>query len=428
MELYLMKKLNLLYIVLLLALVMSACAPQAAATEANSPAAEAESAEAAPAAADADAPEACQADAYGCAEFAEGDVIKIGMGGPMLGDYSMFGIDISNGAKLAVEQNGEVEGRKMELVVMDTGGSAEAGAAVANKLVTDPAVVAIAGHIFSGETDAAMPIYEKAGIPMMSPSATNPPLTQQGSSVFNRTAFTDATQAKFAVDLLQNMLGAEKIAVMHDGSSYGQGLAELVRDYFVEAGGEVVATEAITPGEADYIAPLSAIAAAGPDAVYFGGYAAEGIVMANQWNQAGLQGVTFFGCDGTFGTEFLEKTGANGEGAYAVSLIPPDSAEKQAFDEAHMEAYGSEAGALSPYTWAAFDATNVLIDAVKNTAFVGENGNLYIPRGALVTAVRSTSGFEGLTGTMTCDEVGECNASGPTFYVVENGEWVPVAN
>jgi len=370
------------------------------------------------------APDVCSADEFGCAVIPEGETIKIGMGAPLLGDYSMFGVDISQGAALAID-TASFEGWNFELVAEDTGGSAEGGAAVANKMVTDPTVVAIAGHIFSGSTQSAMPIYEKAMIPMLSPSATNPPLTQQGSKVFNRTAFTDATQAFYAAQMLYNDLDVKKLAVIHDGSAYGQGLAELARDDFEELGGEVVAFEAITPGEVDYSAVLSSIAGAGPDAVYFGGYAAEQIVMANQWNQAGLEGVIMFGCDGTYGSEFIEKTGANGEGAYAVSLVPPDSDAKTAFDAAYLDAYGIEAGSLSPFTWAAYDTGAILVDAVKSVAIVGKDGNLYVPRTQLAEKVRGTSGYEALTGTMTCDEVGECNASGPTFYVVSNGEWVP---
>jgi len=369
-------------------------------------------------------PQACLEDEFGCAVIPAGETIKIGMGAPMLGDYAMFGIDISQGVSLALAQDDGFEGWVYELVAEDTGGAPEGGAAVANKMVTDSSVVAIAGHIFSGSTDAAMPIYEKAGLPMMSPSATNPPLTQKGSAVFNRLAFTDADQGKAAADLLFNSLGFTKLAVMHDGGSYGQGLADVVQQEFEALGGEVVAYEGITPGEADYVAPLSAVAAAGPEAVYFGGYAAEGIVMMNQWSQAGLDGVVFFGCDGTFGVEFTEKTGANGNGAIAASLVPPDSDEKSAFDAAYSELFPTAAGELSAFTWSAFDTGGVLVAAIENVAFV-ENGNLFVPRGALVQAVRNTD-FVGLTGVVKCDEIGECNASGPTFYRVEDGVWVPL--
>lgn len=369
-------------------------------------------------------PQACLDDEFGCAVIPQGETIKIGMGAPLLGDYSMFGIDISQGVSLALQMDDGFEGWSYELVAEDTGGTPEAGAAVANKLVTDPTVVAIAGHIFSGSTEAAMPIYEKAGLPMMSPSATEPSLTQRGSLVFNRLAFTDADQGKFAANLLFTDLGFSSIAVMHDGGTYGQGLADVVQAEFEALGGEVVAYEAVTPGEADYVAPLSAVASAGPEAVYFGGYAAEAIVMMNQWSQAGLDGVLFFGCDGTYGVEFTEKTGANGEGAIAVSLVPPDSEEKTAFDEQYSEQFGIEAGELSAFSWSAYDTGGVLIAAIEKVAFV-EGDTLFVPRGALVDAVRN-SDYVGLTGLVKCDEVGECNASGPTFYQVVDGAWVPL--
>jgi len=369
-------------------------------------------------------PQACLDDEFGCAVIPNGETIKIGMGAPLLGDYSMFGTDISQGVALALAVDDGFEGWTYELIAEDTGGSSEGGAAVANKMVTDPTVVAIAGHIFTGSTDAAIPIYEEAGIPMMSPSATNPMLTQKGSAVFNRLAFTDASQGAAAADLLFNFLNFTKIAVMHDGESYGQGLADVVQKEFEALGGEVVAYEGITPGEADYVAPLSAVAAGEPEAVFFGGYAAEAIVMMNQWSQAGLDGVLFFGCDGTYGVEFTEKTGENGEGAIAASLVPPDSDEKTVFDESYAEEFGLEAGELSAFTWAAFDTGGVLIAAIESVAFV-EDDTLFVPRSALINAVRTTN-YIGLTGLVKCDEIGECNASGPTFYKVENGTWVPL--
>ncbi len=366
----------------------------------------------------------CAADPLGCAKIPSGGTIKIGMGAPMTGDNAQFGVDISQGAMIALVDGGEIEGFKFELVVEDDGGTPEGGAAVANKLVSDPTVVAIAGHIFSGATEAAMPIYEKVGIPMMSPSATNPPLTQKGSLVFNRVAFTDAAQGKFAAEYLKNTLGFTKIAVMHDGQAYGQGLAEVVANSFKELGGEVVATEAITPGETDYTAPLSAIAASGPEAVYYGGYVQEAVVLVNQMGQSGLADVVFFGCDGTYGADFITRTGANGEGAYSVALIPPASPERTKFDDAYKTEFGAESGSLSPYTWNAYDSAAALVSAIKSVAFTGTDGSLYVPRTALRDAVRGMKDFDGLTGTLTCDATGECNSTGPTFYIVKDGAWV----
>ncbi len=398
-----MSKKVLLFVFIVLAMVMASCSPKAAGSG---------------------VPAVCEEDRIGCAKIPAGSTVKLGMGAPLTGDYASFGVDISQGATIAIMDAEPIGDFNFELVAQDTGGSGEGGAAVANKLVTDETVVAIPGHIFSGSTEAAMPIYEKAGLPMLSPSATNPPLTQQGTSVFNRIAFTDAVQGQFAADYLFNKLGLTKIAVMHDGGAYGQGLADVVREEFTKLGGEVVAYEAITPGEVDYTATLSAIAANAPQAIYFGGYVAEGVVLANQMDQSGLADAVFFGCDGTFGSEFIEKTGASGEGAYAASVIPPESQEKVDFDAQYLKEFGVEAGSLSPYTWSGYDAAAALIAQVRAVAVLGDDGSLYVPRGALVDAVRGINGFQSITGDITCNEIGECNTAGPTFYIVEGGEWV----
>jgi branched-chain amino acid transport system substrate-binding protein len=368
-------------------------------------------------------PDVCNTDAGGCAVIKPGETIKIGMGAPMTGDNAAFGQDISQAAKIAVSDAGKLDGFAFELVAEDDGGTPEGGAAVANKLVADPTVVAIAGHIFSGATKAAMPIYEAANIPMMSPSATNPDLTKSGSKVFNRAVFTDAAQGKYAAAYLYNKLKVAKLAIVHDGQAYGQGLAQVVNDEFTALGGEVVAFEAITPGESDYSAVLADIASKSPQALFFGGYTAEAVVIVNQMKQAGLQGVTFFGDDGTFGQDFLDRTGANGEGAYSTSLIPPASDARTKFDAAYLEAYGQPAGKLSPYTWTAYDAAAVLAKVIKDVAVLS-GGNLYIPRAALVAAVRGIKDYQGLSGTLTCDSVGECSASGPVFNVDQGGKWV----
>ncbi|MEA4907438.1 MAG: branched-chain amino acid ABC transporter substrate-binding protein [Chloroflexi bacterium] len=409
-------KARFVFVVLVLAaLMLSACQPAATATV-PAPAGD-------EAAAPAGEPEACASDEFGCAVIADGDTVKIGMGAPMTGDNANFGTDISQGGTIAIQDAGDIDGWAFELVTEDDGGTPEGGAAVANKLVSDPTVVAIAGHIFSGATDAAMPIYEDAGLPMLSPSATNPALTEKGSAVFNRVAFTDADQGKYAAEYLYNILSVTKLAIMHDGQSYGQGLAEVVRDEFTALGGEVVAFEAITPGETDYTAPLSSVANEDPEALYYGGYVQEGVVLVNQMAQSGLEDVIFFGCDGTFGQDYIDRTGANSEGSYGTSLIPPASDAKTAFDEAYQTEFGVASGSLSPYTWTGYDSVAALVYAVKSVAIDGGDGNLYIPRGALVTAVRTLTDYQGLTGTITCSEIGECNSSGPTFYVVKDAAW-----
>ena len=407
---------------------LAACGPSATPTAAPAAPAATE-APAAPAATEAPAATAAAPAAYeckdaiGCATIKPGETIKIGMGAPMTGDNAQFGVDISQGAKIAITDAGDLNGFKFELLAEDDGGSAEGGAAVANKFVSDPTVVAIAGHIFSGATGAAIPIYEKAGLPMMSPSATNPALTQSGSKVFNRLVFTDAAQGKFAATYIYNTLKLTKMAVLHDGSTYGQGLAQVTNDEFTKLGGTVVAFQAITPGESDYSSILASLASKNPEVLYFGGYVAEGVVLVNQMKQAGLTNTVFFGDDGTFGQDFLDRTAANGEGAYSTSLIPASTPAKDKFDAAYLAAYQTPAGKLSPYTWTAYDAAAVLIAAIKSVAVLGADGNLYIPRQALVDAVRGTKDYQGIAGTVTCDATGECSSSGATIMVAKGGKW-----
>jgi len=370
-------------------------------------------------------PAVCGTDSVGCAVIKAGQTIKIGMGAPMTGDNAAFGQDISQAAKIAVTDAGKFQGFSFELDAEDDGGTAEGGASVANKFVSDPQIVAVEGHIFSGATKAAIPIYEAAGIPMMSPSATNPALTTTGSKVFNRDVFTDAAQGKFAAAYLYNKLNVKNLAIMHDGQAYGQGLAQVVNDQFKALGGNVVSFTAITPGQSDYSAPLADVASKKPDALFYGGYTAEAVVIVNQMKQSGLTNTVFFGDDGTFGQDFLDRTAANGEGAYSTSLIPLDSPAKATFDAAYLAAYGQPAGKLSPYSWTAYDAMAVLIRAIESVAVLSSDGNMYIPRAALVAAVRGTKDYHGLSGLVSCDPTGECSASGPVFQQDKSGKWVP---
>ena len=133
----------------------------------------------------------------------------------------------------------------------------------------------------------------------------------------------------------------------------------------------------------------------------------------------------FFGCDGTLGKDFLDRTGKNGEGAFAVSLTPPDSPDKAKFDAAYTAAFGQAPGVLSPFSWNGYDSAAALIAMVKSVAVKGGDGSLYVPRSALVNAVRTLKDFKGVAGTYSCNEVGECNSNGPLFVVIKDGAWVP---
>jgi branched-chain amino acid transport system substrate-binding protein len=365
----------------------------------------------------------CDADTWSDAVFKPGDTVKVAYVGPMTGPYAAFGTDISRGAELAVAENPTVLGFDFELLIEDTQGSEEQGAAVANKLAADPQVVAVAGHTFSGSTLAAVPIYEEAGIPMMSPSTTLATFSQMGSEVYNRVAFSDANQSVLAAAYLYNVLGVRRIVTVHDSGAYGQGLAEGVAAAFEDLGGEVLGIEATTAGEADYSAALANIAALGPELIYWGGYDADAALMVSQMAAAGLDGVTFFGCDGTFGTNYIDLAGDAAEGTYSTNVPIPESDAFTQFQADYLAAYGEEQGKLSPYSAHGHDAMGILLLAIQEVAYM-DGDNLVIPRGELADAVRATRDFPGLIGTLSCDDIGECGPPDIRFMVVEDGEWV----
>lgn len=368
----------------------------------------------------------CLSDEWGCAVIHPGQTIKIGASAPISGPAANLGIDNRNAGTLAVADAGEIFGFSFELQMEDDEGSSESGAAVANKLVSDPTVVALLGPLFTGPAAAAMPIYETAGIPMMSASATAGFLTQEGSRVFNRIPFIDPIQGKAAADFIYTQLKATRIAIIHNSEDYGRGLADAVKAEFESLGGTITSVEGITPGEADYTPILTTIAAQNPEVLYFGGYPQEAAVLTNQLKSVNLQETIFFGCDGSYGTDYLAQAGENAEGTIHANIrMPKESDLKNSFEKAYIETYGIAPVTLSPYTYNSYDATLILTNAVKSVAFLGDNGSLYIPRGALVDAVRNTTEYIGI-GTYTCNEVGECNTEGPAFERVINGEWVVI--
>jgi branched-chain amino acid transport system substrate-binding protein len=370
-------------------------------------------------------PEECTSDMYGCAVIAPGETIKLVMSGPLSGSDASIGQDNLNGAILAAMNAGEFEGHTFEAVGEDDGGAGEGAAAVANRVVVDPTVIGVVGCLYSGASRGSMPIYGDAGYVMVSPSATAIDLTQMGSPVFNRVVFSDASQGRLGAEVLYNDLEVRTLAIVHDGQPYGQGLAEVVQDVFTELGGEVVAFEAINPGESDYSGVATALGALSPDAVYYGGYAAEAAVLRNNMAAAGLGDAILFGGDGLYQQTMLDLAGENAEGVYMTSSsLPPESPEKEAFDAQHLEEFGIPTGQLASYSWYAYDAANIIIEAVKSLAIVGDDGTLYVPRGALAETVRATSGFPGITGDITCDENGDCNQIGPALYRVEDGAFV----
>jgi len=141
-----------------------------------------------------------------------------------------------------------------------------------------------------------------------------------------------------------------------------------------------------------------------------------------------MAAVPFVSDDGIYGTQFIDLAGANSEGVYCTSAGRPAASTAVAdFDAKYLAKWGVPSGSLSPYSWYSYTAAAVLVDAVKKTGVVGGDGNLYIPRDAMVKAVRATSGFPGLVGEITCDATGECGTGGFALYKIVDGAWIELA-
>ncbi|NJL92357.1 MAG: branched-chain amino acid ABC transporter substrate-binding protein [Anaerolineae bacterium] len=366
----------------------------------------------------------------GVVVIAPGESIQIGLAASLSGDViPEAGQDIRNAAQLAVDQFNEemggIEGFPVELLVEDDQCIPEQAGNVANLFVTEPRLVAVVGHMCSGATAVAAEIYEEARIPMVSASATNGQLTAAGFTVFNRTVSNDDVQGLVVGRYIAAVLEAETLAVLHDNSDYGRGLAETVAAIAAEEGVNVLEPQAIDPAEQDYRAVLTVIAGEAPDVLYFGGYQNEAALIVDQMREVGMEDTIFFSADGVLIQQFLDLAGDAAEGSHlSLPAAEVDEEVNETFDAAYEEAFGLAPDELGPFHAQSADAAAVIIQALMEVATLDDAGNLVIDREELITAIRATEGYEGVSGTITCNEIGECSAARVQVFIVEDGEFV----
>lgn len=355
-----------------------------------------------------------------------GEKIKIAVGTDLTLNIPEFGLDIAQGVGTAttlLNEAGGIKGFEVEFVVEDDRCTGDDATTVANLVASDPQVVAVVGHICSGATVAASNVYEEARIVMVSPSATAAEVTARGLDVINRVAPLDAVQGVVDGHYIRKIIGAEKLACLHDNDTYGLGLAQVVCDTFEELGGEVVAFEGINPEDQDFRAVLTPLAVLEPDVIFFGGYVQAAVLLIPQKNDVGLEDAIFFGPDGIYGAALIEGVGDAGEGVYAS--FPPEIVHDD-WDAKYEELYGINPTEdfLGPFHYHAADAAGMIFKAIEQVSEVDDNGNLIIDREALIAAVRATENYEGLIGSLTCTENGDCGPTVFNVHIVEDGEWV----
>ena len=334
--------------------------------------------------------------------------LQIGFFGALTGDAANLGINIKNGAELAVNQYNEKNADcKVTLVTFDSQGDPSIAPGLAQKAVTDKKLVGIVGPAFSGESKAADPIFEKAGLNLISASATNPALSENGWKTFHRILGNDATQGPAAAKYMKDILKVEKAFVIDDSSEYGKGLADIVRK---DLGAMVVGSDAIQQKQTDFSGTVTKVTASKAPAVFFGGYYAEAALLVKQLRAAGYTG-TFVAADGVKDDGFIKAAGAAAEGAIVTCpCLPPDQAPE--FATAFKKAYNSDP---ATYSAEAYDAANVFLAAIA----AGKSAS------ADMTAFIGSYDQKGVTKQVKFDAKGEPANVSVWAYKVTGGKIVP---
>ena len=352
------------------------------------------------------------------AECMAGDTVKLGVAGAQSGDLASYGLPTVNAAKLVVDQvnaKGGINGKKIELLIEDDVCKPEIATNTATKLVSE-GVKIVLGHICSGATKAALPIYKNAGVLVMSPSATSPELTESGEyPYFFRTIAPDDAQAKLDVEFTLNVLKLKKIAIVHDKGDYGKGFAEFAKKFIDESGkGQAVLFEGVTPGAVDYSAIVQKIKQSGAEAVMFGGYHPEASKIVGMMRKKRLT-LAFISDDGVKDNTFIQVAGQDAEGVYASG--PRDTSSNpiaREAVEAHRKAFKSDPGAFYDN---AYSAALVLMNAIKKAG--DENPDD-------LKKVLQTDKVDTPIGKISFDAKGDAIGAGFSIYQVKNGQFVEV--
>jgi branched-chain amino acid transport system substrate-binding protein len=335
-------------------------------------------------------------------------VIEVAVAVPLTGDMGTEGSGVRRAVELAVEQ-ANASGRfpyRLEAVLFDDRNEPREAESVANLIASDARVAGVIGHYTSGCALAAAPIYARSRIPMLTPSATVPELTRAqlapewpGARVVFRFVATDDMQGAFAGEYVARRLKKRRVAVVHDGTAYGKGLAEQFAKSYRAAGGRVLLETAIRPGQKDFAALISRLKPA--DAVFFGGVYTEAGLLLKQTRAAGLT-LAFVSGDGSRTSELVDVAGDAADGAFATMVAPPIEAlpKAQAFAEAFKKRWPDSE--LRPFDHVAYDAAQTLFDAL---AQAGRSPG----HDAVLAALRRTR-RQGLIGPISFDAKGDIAA------------------
>lgn len=370
-------------------------------------------------------------------------VLKVNKGAPIViawwlvvsGPDASLGIDTRTGAEIAVEEKKTLVGHPIRLIGEDSGCTPEGGTTAATKIAANKSVLVAIGSTCSSEAIPGAPILWKAGIATVSPSNTAPSLTASNRAKsfdgYMRTAHNDKVQGAALARFARNNLKISRAATIHDGSPYSEELADVFGDTFKKLGGTLTAREAIGPTDTDMRPVLTKIAATRPEALFYPVFIAGGGFITRQSKEvAGMEKVTLLGADGLFSPDFMKAAGESAKGMYHSS---PDltafAATYKGLREKYVKKIGSQP--LAPFHAHAYDAAYIIFAAVEKVAKKDAQGNTYIGRKALRDALFATKNFKGVTGTLNCNQFGDC--ANPVIAIYQTldtdpAKWNPPTN
>ena len=348
---------------------------------------------------------------------AAADAIVIGEFASLTGKEAAFGQSSHKGTQLAIEElnaAGGLLGKPVRYVYEDNRSTPGESATIAKKLISRDKIVALLGEVASGRSLEAAPIAQASKVPMISPSSTNPKVTETGDYIF-RVCFTDPFQGKLLAEFARRTLKAQKIAIFSDvAAPYSVGLAQYFREPFLAGGGQIVAEQKYTGGDKDFKAQLTAIKSLKPDAIMVPGYYTDVGLIVAQARQLGIT-VPLFGGDGWEAPELIQIAGSEAlQGTYYSTHFSPENTDPvaQKFVAAYRARYGGE----TPDAMAAlgYDSAMVLADAIRRAGST-ESAKLR-------DALAATSGYAGATGATTLDA--NRDASKPAVIItVKDGKF-----
>jgi branched-chain amino acid transport system substrate-binding protein len=339
----------------------------------------------------------------------EGEIV-VGEYGSLTGGQATFGVSTHNGIMLATDEinaAGGVNGRKIRVITEDDQSKAEEAASVVTKLISQNNVVAVLGEVASSSSLAAAPICQSNKVPMITPSSTNPTVTQKGDYIF-RMCFLDDYQGGSMARYISQDLGMKRAAVLIDNKSdYSTGLAKFFSDAFVASGGKIVATQSYAQGDSDFRSQLTAIKSANPEVIFVPGYYNDIGQIAIQARDLGMK-MPLAGGDGWESPKLTEIGGAALDGCFYSNHYfagDPDPTVRE-FVQKYKDRYGATPDSLAAL---AYDAARVLADSIKRAGTTDG--------GKLRDAIGATKGFAGVTGTVNLGA--DRNPAGKKLVILE---------